>query len=177
MDQEQIAMKVIDIYKLSGELLIKSLYYSLEQDYKNVKNYVNNKDFHKQTNWNKFLATKETKHFETFMNSELNSERLKKYLKEYGIGFSIKDNKNGTSTIAIDAKNIKALENSFKGVINDLTDPTKSEKMIQKLTNSPKNMNLKDKITYYKKQVKRDIQSKVKAKTAQKTISKDGRGL
>lgn len=177
MDQERIGMKIADVYKMSGELLLKTMYYALEEAYKRANNNAENRVFYDETNWNKFLATKETKHFETFLNSELNSERLREYLKGYGIGFSIKDNGNGTSTIVIDAKNIKALENSFKGVINDLTDPTKTEKINQKLTNSPKNMSLREKIAYYKKQVKNDVQSQAKTKTAKKTVSKDERGL
>ena len=88
------------------------------------------------------------------MNSEVNSERLEEYLKGYDVGFSIKDNGNGTSTVAIDAKNVQALEASFKGVINDLTDPNKAEKLKENLVKSPKNMTVNEKLAYYKKQVK-----------------------
>jgi len=177
MDQERIGMKVADIYKLTGEMLLKSMYYALEESYHKLNHYLENKTYTDKTNWNQFMATKETKHFETFLNSELNSERLEEYLKQYEVGFSIKDNGNGTSTIAIDAKNVQALEASFKGVINDLTDPTKAEKINEKIINSSKNMNLKQKIAYYKQQVKRDMKSKVNTKTAKKTKAKEERGL
>ncbi|MGZ7242382.1 hypothetical protein ACXWPN_09735, partial [Streptococcus pyogenes] len=76
----------------------------------------------------------------------------------------IKDNGNGTSTIAIDAKNVKALEASFKGIINDLTNPDKAEKLSYNLVKSPKNMTVKEKLTYYKKQVKADIKAKNQVK-------------
>lgn len=179
MEQEQVAMKVSEVYKLTGELFLKALYYAIENGYQSVKLYAENKTFSVKTNWNEFMATKETKHFETFLNSEVNTERLEEYLKGYDVGFSIKDNRDGTSTIAIDAKNIQALEASFKGVINDLTDPNKAEKLKETLVKSPKNMSLTEKIAYYKKQVKAEIKAKakVKDKTAKKVIAKEEKGL
>lgn len=179
MDQERVGMKIADVYKLTGELLLKAFYYAIEEGYHKVADHMENKTFSDKTNWNQFMATKETKHFETFMNSEVNTERLEEYLKGYDVGFSIKDNGNGTSTIAIDAKNVQALESSFKGVINDLTDPNKAEKLKENLVKSPKNMTLNEKLAYYKKQVKAEIKAKaqVKAKTPKKAIAKDEKGL
>lgn len=179
MDQERVGMKIADVYKLTGELFLKALYYAIENGYQNIKTYAENKTFSDKTNWNQFMATKETKHFETFLNSEVNSERLEEYLKEYDVGFSIKDNGDGTSTIAIDAKNVQALEASFKGVINDLTDPNKAEKLKENLVKSPKNMTVTEKLAYYKKQVKAEIKAKAKvqAKTPKKAIAKDEKGL
>lgn len=106
MDQERVGMKVADVYKLSGEFLLKALYYAIEEGYQKVKIHMENKTFVDQTKWNQFLATKETKHFETFLTSEINSKRLEEYLKRYHVGFAIQDNKDGTSTIAIDAKRL-----------------------------------------------------------------------
>lgn len=179
MDQERVGMKIADLYKLTGELFLKALYYAIENGYQSVKTSAENSIFSGKTNWNQFLATKETKHFETFLHSEVNGERLKEYLKEYGVGFAIKDNGNGTSTIAIDAKNLQALEASFKGVINDLTDPNKAEKLKADLVKNPKNMAVTEKLAYYKKQVKAEIKAKsqVKAKTPKKALAKDERGL
>lgn len=179
MDQERIGMKVADIYKLTGEMLLKSMYYALEESYHKFNHYLENKTYTDKTNWNRFMATKDTKHFETFLNSELNSERLEEYLKGYEVGFSIKDNGNGTSTIAIDAKNVQALEASFKGVINDLTEPEKAEKLTKNLIKTPKTMTLKEKLTYYKKKVTAEIKAKdkVKTPTPKKAIAKDEKGL
>ncbi|AUT05852.1 MULTISPECIES: hypothetical protein [Streptococcaceae] len=164
MDQERIGIKIADVYKLTGELVLKSMYYAMEHSASQLKNFRESKTYSGEVNWNKFLETRETKHFETFMTSEVNSERLTEYLKGYDIGFSIKDNGDGTSIIAIDAKNIKALEASFKGVINDLTDSQKSQKLQERLVKTPKNMSVKEKLTYYKKQVKSEIAKKSKVK-------------
>lgn len=179
MEQEQVAMKVADVYKLTGEFLLKSLYYAIEEGQARFNRHIENKTFTDSTNWNQFMATNETKHFETFMNSEVNTERLSDYLKDYGVGFSIKDNGNGTSTIAIDAKNVQALEASFKGVINDLTDPAKSEKLVNKLLKTPKNMTVNEKLAYYKKKVKAEVKAKeqVKTQAPKKVIAKDERSL
>ena len=159
--------------------MLKALYYAMENGYQTIKSHSENKVFSDKTNWNQFMATKEIKHFETFLNSEVNSERLQEYLKGYDVGFSIKDNGNGTSTIAIDAKNVQALEASFKGVINDLTDPNKAEKLKENLVKSPKNMTVAEKLAYYKKQVKNEIKAKakVKAKTPKKALAKEDKGL
>lgn len=179
MDQERVAMKIVDVYKLTGELILKALYYALEEGYQRVKIHSENKVFSEKTDWNRFMATKEAKHFETFMSSEVNTERLEEYLKGYGVGFSIRENDNGTSTIAIDAKNIQALEASFKGVINDLTDPKKAEKLTSYLLKNPKNMTVNEKLVYYKKQVKAEVKAKamVKAPSAKKVIAKDEKGI
>ena len=74
---------------------------------------------------------------------------------------------------------MKALEASFKGVINDLTDPGKAEKVTNKLVKNSKNMNLQEKLAYHKQQVKVEIQAKSVEKAAipKKTLAKDDRGL
>ena len=179
MDQERVATKVVDVYKLTGELFLKTMYQMLEGSHQKVKERAESKVFTDKANWNKFMATSETKHFQTFMVSEVNSDRLEEYLKGYEIGFAVKDNKDGTCTIAIDAKNVKALEASFKGVINDLTDPGKAEKLTNNLVKNSKNMNLQEKLAYHKQQVKVEIQAKSVEKAAipKKTLAKDDRGL
>ena len=40
MDQERIGMKVADIYKLTGEMLLKSMYYALEESYHKLNHYL-----------------------------------------------------------------------------------------------------------------------------------------
>ncbi|HEL0020205.1 TPA: hypothetical protein TT917_001559 [Streptococcus equi subsp. zooepidemicus] len=179
MEQERVAMKVADVYKVTGELILKAMYYAMEETASRLQAHAETKTFTRETNWNRFMATSETKHFETFLNSEVDSERLEDYLKGYEVGFSIKDNRNGTSTIAIDAKNVQALEASFKGVINDLTDPNKAEKLKENLVKSPKNMTVTEKLAYYKKQVKAEIKAKakIKAKTPKKALAKEEKGL
>ena len=31
MEQERVAMKIADVYKLSGELILKAMYYAIEE--------------------------------------------------------------------------------------------------------------------------------------------------
>ncbi|CAM3191516.1 hypothetical protein [Streptococcus dysgalactiae] len=179
MEQERVAMKVADVYKITGELILKAIYYAMEETASRLQTHAETETFTGETKWNRFMATSETKHFETFLTSEVNSERLQEYLKNYDVGFSIKNNGNGTSTIAIDAKNVQALEASFKGVINDLTDKHKAEKLTKNLLKTPKNMTVNEKIAYYKKQVKAEIQAKAKVnvKTPKKVMANDEKGL
>ena len=73
MDQERVATKVVDVYKLTGELFLKTMYQMLEGSYQKVKDRAESKVFTDKANWNKFMATSETKHFQTFMVSEVNS--------------------------------------------------------------------------------------------------------
>lgn len=176
MEQERVAMKIADVYKLSGELILKAMYYAIEEARNRSSISAENMMFTGETNWNQFMATRETKHFETFMTSEVNSERLTEYLKGYDVGFSIKDNGNGTSTIAIDSKNVKALEASFKGVINDLTNDNGKE-LSERLVKSLKNMTISEKINYYKKRVKAEIKTKVKLKDKAPKKALDEKGL
>lgn len=166
MDQERVAMKIVDVYKFTGEVFLKTLYYAIEASYNTTKNRIENRSFIKETNWNRFMGTSEAKHFQTFLSEEINSERLKSYLEDYGVGFSIKDNKDGTSTIAIDAKNVKALEESFNKVVNDLTDPQKAVAVNKKLIKSPANMTITEKISHYKKKMQQEIKANSAVKKA-----------
>ena len=76
MDQERIGMKVADIYKLTGEMFLKSMYYALEESYHKLNHYLENKKYTDKTKWNQFMATKDKKNFETFLKYEMNSESL-----------------------------------------------------------------------------------------------------
>ena len=66
MDQERIGMKVIDAYKVTGELVLKAIYQLIEEHTMQSQLKQENKTFNSEANWNHFLETKETKHFETF---------------------------------------------------------------------------------------------------------------
>lgn len=177
MDQERIGMKVIDAYKVTGELLLKAIYQLIEEHTMHSQLKQENKTFTSEANWNHFLETKETKHFETFLNSEVNTEKLKQYLNQYEVGFAMKENKDSTNTIAIDAKNVQVLQNAFKAVINDLTNPEKAEKTTKELTKSPQNMALKEKLTYYKQQTAKALADKAKSKVTKKIKTKEEKGL
>ena len=39
MEQERVAMKVADVYKLTGELLLKAMYYAMEETTSRFKSY------------------------------------------------------------------------------------------------------------------------------------------
>ena len=104
-------------------------------------------------------------------------EKLKQYLNQYEVGFAMKENKDGTNTIAIDAKNVQVLQNAFKAVINDLTNPEKAEKTSKELTKSPQNMALKEKLTYYKQQTAKALADKAKSKVTKKIKTKEEKGL
>lgn len=177
MDQERIGMKVIDTYKVTGELVLKAIYQLIEEHTMHSQLKQENKTFNSEANWNHFLETKEMKHFETFLNSEVNTEKLKQYLNQYEVGFAMKENKDGTNTIAIDAKNVQVLENCFKAVINDLTNPKKAEKTTNDLTKSPQNMALKEKLTYYKQQTAKALADKAKSKVTKNVKTKEEKGL
>lgn len=177
MDQERIGMKVIDTYKVTGELVLKAIYELIEEHTMRSQLKQETKTFTSEANWNRFLETKETKHFETFLNSEVNTEKLKQYLNQYEVGFAMKENKDGTNTIAIDAKNVQVLQTAFKAVINDLTNPEKAEKTSKELTKSPQNMALKEKLTYFRQQTAKALADKTKSKVTKKIKTKEEKGL
>ncbi|MFS1664497.1 hypothetical protein [Streptococcus sp. zg-JUN1979] len=164
MEQEQVAMKVADVYKVTGEFFLKSLLVAIEGGHDFTHKLFARKQFIGEAGWHQFLATDEEKHFETFLTSEVNSEQLKTYLKRYDVSYAIQENKDGTSTIAIASKNVKALEESFKGVINDLTSPDneKAEELRRKLVKGSHNMSPSERVAYERQKSMQAQKGKVK---------------
>lgn len=177
MDQERIGIKVKDVYKITAETILKAMYYLLEESYQRIKMHEQNKSFTGQTSWNKFLATKSKKHFQEVANSELNMKRLEAYLDKYEVGFAVKDNGDGTSTIAIDAKNIEALETSFKKVIDDLTDPDASKEFAKKVVKDDKSMTVEEKIERHSKQIAADVKQKIQIKDVGHKLPQNERSI
>lgn len=176
MEQEQALYKIKDVSKLTGELFVKILFYLSENIQDHFQAHQANRTFTGETNWNKFMATDSSKEIKQFRSEELNLDRLKDYLKDYQIGFSVKDMADGTKTLAFETKNHKLVEQAFSDTLAAVVEPEKLEQMSQKLVNTPKNMNAKDRLAYYQAQSKAASQAKQASqvpKITKKEIAKE----
>ncbi|HEL2313601.1 hypothetical protein [Streptococcus suis] len=165
MNQEQVARKMTDISKLSGEVLLKFLWYIIQESAEKYKYVIENKTFTGETSWNAFLATSEDKYFKEFLAGEMHVESLKQYLKEHNIGFAMQQLPNGKMEIAIDAKNVQQLENFLKQFKEEITTEAGGKRLIKLLLKTPQKMSLEEKLKYYQAKTKEEIKNLDKTKT------------
>lgn len=169
MNQEQTMYKIKDVSKLTGELLLKILFYMSENIQDSIHTHLANSSFKGETNWNKFMATDAPKEIKQFRSEEMNLDRLKDYMSDYKIGFSVKDMADGSKTLAFETKNQAMVEQAFADTLEAVVEPEKLEQMSQKLVKRPENMNVKDKLAYYREQSQIAIQAKQTLEAVKKT--------
>lgn len=172
MEQEQTLYKIKDVSKLTGELFLKILFYMTETIQDRIQTYQANKTFVGETNWNKFMATDAPKEIKQFRSEEMNLERLKEYLNDYQIGFSVREMPDSTMTLAFETKNKAMVEQAFSDTLEAVVEPDKLAKVSQKLVKTPENMNVKERLAYYQEQSRAAIQAK-QATRATKVAKKE----
>lgn len=148
MDQERVAMQIKNIFLFTGEFALKALYEGFRAGVDITHEIVSNKTFTSETKWNRLMATADPKDIRTFLSSEINADKLKTYLKQEKVGFSIRNEKNGQSTLLFEAKNKSLIENAFNRLIDDIAKDPKA--LNDKLLKSPKNMNFQEKLNHFK---------------------------
>ena len=126
MEQEQTLYKIKDVSKLTGELFLKILFYMTETIQDRIQTYQANKTFVGETNWNKFMATDAPKEIKQFRSEEMNLERLKEYLNDYQIGFSVREMPDSTMTLAFETKNKAMVEQAFTFTFDNLVSNLRS---------------------------------------------------
>lgn len=158
MDQERAGQQLKEFFRLTGELFLKALYQGSHLGLEGFQAYLMSRSQQPMTgqqDWDKFMASPDHKELKTFLSHELNVEQLTKYLKAYGIAFSLKEQDNGRTLLSFMAKDQALVTQVFDDLIKDLTSPDKGRRLNQKLLKTPKNMSLEEKIAY-KKRVTRE---------------------
>ncbi|HFI0539410.1 TPA: hypothetical protein ACGO5G_000454 [Streptococcus suis] len=148
MDQERALHQLNNNLKVTGETILKFMWQGYKETAYFTQSINDEKSFVGELEWNKFMASGGEKQIKTFMTSEINLDLLKKELQEYGLGFTFFTNKDGTTSIAYEAKNEAILVHAWENVIKDLT--TNPDEFTKRLVKTPENMNISEKIKYYK---------------------------
>ncbi|HFI0149780.1 TPA: DUF3801 domain-containing protein [Streptococcus suis] len=175
MDEERVVGHVARLGFVTGRVWLKSLFLAVEKLTEHA--YASGRAFPAlagQTNWESFLASPGSKELQEFLTNEVNLSALKTELAKYGIGFAFKNHSDGTTSLAYDFKNRAIVE---KALSNFLADIRKNpQEFTKKTLKTPKNMNPKEKIAYYSKQMKQQ-QSLSKKVALEPQIDKGKAGL
>lgn len=160
MDQERMMHQLKDIFKWSGELVLKGLYHASysSYDWGAMQSLIMAKSRAAtgHQDWEKFMASPENKELKTFYTNEVNLDQLKTYLKGYGVGFALKE-KDDKTLLVFKAKDQAVVTQAFEDLVKDLTTPGQAKALNKRLLKTPKNMSLKEKLAYQTAKVKESI--------------------
>ncbi|CYU83125.1 DUF3801 domain-containing protein [Streptococcus suis] len=174
MDQEKVSYQIKDVAKLTGDILLKILIEMSDRTADYIKTFESNRHFTGETKWNRLMATSSTKEIKQFHTNELNLERLKTYLTDRGIAFAFKEAANGKMDFVFEAKNRAVVEKVFEELMNELTKPDTVKGLNKLLLKTPENMNLQDKLAYYRKQTTLEIAALTKTHSIKAPVKNKG---
>ncbi|WP_375708944.1 hypothetical protein PJ261_02225 [Streptococcus dysgalactiae] len=170
MEQEQTLFQLKNIGKGTGEIILKGILAFFEQSSEGGKNLGDLLSKNGESNWNRFMANDATKEIKRFRTSEVNLEKLKEYLKPYGVRFSIKKLSENEVALAFEAKNKDIVRDAFEHLISDVVDPEKDSKkqeVVDRLVRDPKAKSFEERLDKAKQETSQKIaEKKAKAKEA-----------
>ncbi|ELY5747376.1 DUF3801 domain-containing protein [Streptococcus iniae] len=181
MEQEQTLFQLKNIGKGTGEILLKGILAFFEQSSDSGKNIGELLSKSGEVNWNRFMANDATKEIKRFRTSEVNLEKLKEYLKPYGVRFSVKKLSEDEIALAFEAKNKDIVRDAFEHLIADVVDPQKDPKtqeVINRLVKNPNAKSFEERLEKAKAETAQEIaEKKAKAKEAReaKKAEKEGK--
>lgn len=124
MEQEQVVAQLGRATLVTGEVLLKGLFLVCSKAVEIYQFKGENTHFTGEADWNKFMATADTKEVQQLLQNEVNLEAVRKELGQYGIGFSFYTHPDGKTTLAFNAKDKGVVEQAFKDVLEGITrDP------------------------------------------------------
>lgn len=173
MEQERVLYKIQDISKFTGELFLKTLAFMVESGRDKYAGWPVDKHYTGETEWDKFMATSSEKDVKTFLSHEVNLNQVKRYLEDYKIGFTVRDEPNGKVSLAFEVKNHAFVEKAFEQLTRDLTHPEKVKKVNQRLLKTPKKMSFEERLAYYQAKTAKEIAQKAE-KTQNIKLEKGG---
>lgn len=157
MNQEQALYKISDVAKLSGEFLLKALFYMVTDAADGVTNLLPKKGVGSEQHYYKFMATEGSKMVETFKASELHVTTLKSYLEQFGVTFAMKEQENGQKLLVFEAKDKALVAEAFSQTLDKLTNDKGAKELVDELAVKPRPMNLEERIQYLEAEEARAI--------------------
>ena len=109
MEQEQVVAQLGRATLVTGEVLLKGLFLVCSKAVEIYQFKGENTHFTGEADWNKFMATADTKEVQQLLQNEVNLEAVRKELGQYGIGFSFYTHPDGKTTLASTLSSCNAL--------------------------------------------------------------------
>ena len=167
MNQEQIGLKLGDVSRVTGELILKALAYMVENGADKIQTaYDNRSSLKGEIKWEQLLNADTKKEVIQFRQEEVNLDRLKEQLQKDNVRFAFKK-EEGVHTLLFEAKNTALVKQALETIIDNLTNPAKAQKFNQMILKSPKNMSIEERLQYYKQEGRAQI-AKLQAERAKK---------
>lgn len=153
MDQERIVGKITTPFEVTGKALLKMLYLigKLWHDKRvwKLEHPELSKKFMGEQKWFDLLNSKASHNMQTFLNSEVNFDKVNEQFKDLGIVFSTKENSDGTTDIAWLSRDDKIAEAAIQKAMKQIVDDP--EKFLSKVKKDDKHAKPKDQIKHFKK--------------------------
>ncbi len=175
MEQEQALFQLKNIGKGTGEILLKGILALLEKSKEEGKAISNVLSKNGELNWNKFMSSDASKEIKRFRTSEINLQKLKEYLKQYGVKFSIKELGNNDVALAFEAKNSDVIRDAFEHLVSDVTEVSKDDKTkeaVNSLVKDPEAKSFDERL----KNAKEETAQKIAVKEAQEKQLRQSQG-
>lgn len=160
MDDDKVVLEsTISIKKTTLEYLFKMIFILTEKA-TDLYVYLRTPDkiFTGNTEWNKFMTSLDDITIKDLKNNQVNLDKFKEELEKYGIGFSFYKHSDGENvSIAFLVKHKDIVE---KAMTNTLEEIIKKEDFVENVSKKPGEMDLDEKLNYYKEKQKEIISNK-----------------
>lgn len=158
MDQEQVLDRGARVTLQTGKHLLQFLYYSLTQLAKKHQEM----KFSGEMAYKDFMKSPRTKDHREFVKADVDFKKLQKAFKDYGVDFSLTDNKDGTMQVWFYASDEKVIAAAVNDVVeNIVTNPKEAKENYMK---PKKSFPPKEQIKQVKEQIKAKLQQFQKPK-------------
>ena len=137
MDQERVVGKVRSPFEITGKAFMKMLYLIGKTWHdKRVWNREHpelRKKFMGEQQWFDLISSNADKNIQTFMNSEVNFDKVNEQFKDLGIVFATKDNRDGSREVAWLSRDDKLAEKAIQKALKQIVDDPKQLKPIEQI--------------------------------------------
>lgn len=153
MDQERVVGKVRSPFEITGKAFMKMLYLIGKTWHdKRVWNREHpelRKKFMGEQQWFDLISSNADKNIQTFMNSEVNFDKVNEQFKDLGIVFATKDNRDGSREVEWLSRDDKLAEKAIQKALKQIVDDPK--KFMTSIQKNPKQLKPIEQIKYFKK--------------------------
>lgn len=161
MDQERVVGRIKSPFTITGKSFLKLIYLIGKRVHErrvwNREHPELNKKFIGEQQWFDLANSSAKKNGESFMNSEINFDKVNEQFKDIGITFSTRENKDGSIDVAWfsrdDALAKMAIQKAMKKIVSD------SDKFMDSVKKDVKSIQPREQIKHFKKMNKSELRN------------------
>lgn len=155
MEEERIIMSFGKTGKVGVDFILKTLSYFSEALNVSLSTF-QNQSIVGETTWHKLIRSNNKIAIQEMANTEVNLDKLKSELKNYGIGFAFYQKPNSNTVyMAYAVKHENVVAQAVSDVLKEIADNPKS--FMNNIKKEPYEQTLNEKLKYYKKQEQAEI--------------------